>query len=303
MTNLHSFGMEAFTRARCHVEVAAALSWLNARAGMRYAIRTIIAAMLLAAANAALAFDQNHSAWDALLKRHVSVAQDGSSSRADYAGFRADQSALQVYLDGLSSATQTEYRGWTREQQLAFLVNAYNAFTVRLVLTRYPDLKSIKDLGSLLKSPWKKEFFTLLGAERSLDDVEHGLIRAPGAFNEPRIHFALNCASIGCPMLRDRAYVAERLDSQLEDSVRRFLGDRSRNRYDPASKALEVSRIFDWYKVDFEKGNRGTSSVPQFLARYADFLADGAAARALVREGQAQVRYLDYDWTLNDFKH
>jgi hypothetical protein len=267
---------------------------------MRSAARIIIAALLLAAGNAALAFDQSHAAWEALLKRHVLVAQNGSASRVDYAGFRADQSAFQTYLDGLSAVTETEYRGWSREQELAFLVNAYNAYTVKLVLTRYPDLKSIKDLGSLLRSPWKKAFFMLLGAERSLDDVEQGLIRAPGAFDEPRIHFAVNCASIGCPMLRDQAYVAERLDTQLEESARRFLGDRSRNRYDPVSAELEVSRIFDWYKADFEKGNHGIGSVPQFLGRYADFLADGAAARALVRQGQVKIRYLDYDWTLND---
>jgi hypothetical protein len=299
---LHGFGFDTRIRARCSVAVAAALSWLGASVGMRSTIRFVVAAILLVAADAAVAFDQNHTAWDALLKRHVIVAQDGRSSRIDYAGFHNDQSALQVYLDGLSSVAQTEYRAWTRERQLAFLINAYNAFTVELVLTRYPDLKSIKDLGSLLKSPWKKEFFTLLGARRSLDDLEHGLIRAPGAFNEPRIHFALNCAAIGCPMLRDEAYVAERLDSQLEDSVRRFLADRSRNRYNSSTTALEVSRIFDWYKADFENGNRGAGSVPRFLARYSDLLADAAAARALVREGRVQVRYLDYDWTLNDSK-
>jgi hypothetical protein len=262
-----------------------------------------IAAILLVASHAAHAFDQKHGAWNALLQRHVVVAQDGSSSRVDYAGFRTDQGGFQAYLDGLSAVTEAEYRGWTRAEQLAFLINAYNAFTIKLVLTRYPGLKSIKDLGSFLKSPWKKEFFMLLGAERSLDDVEHGLIRAPGAFDEPRIHFAVNCASTGCPMLRDKAYVAESLDAQLEDSVRRFLGDRSRNRYDPAAGTLDVSRIFDWYKADFEKGNRGISSAAQFLARYADLLADGAAARAVVHQGQAQVRYLDYDWTLNDTKH
>jgi Protein of unknown function, DUF547 len=270
---------------------------------MRYSLRIIVAAILLAAINAAFAFDQNHAVWDTLLKRHVAVAQNGGSSQANYAGFNQNLGELNAYLDSLSSVTETEYRGWTREQQLAFLINAYNAFTIKLVLTRYPDLKSIKDLGSFLRSPWKKEFFSLLGAERSLDDVEHGLIRAPGAFDEPRIHFAVNCAAIGCPMLRNEAYVAERLDSQLEDSARRFLGDRSRNRYDPASGKLEVSRIFDWYKGDFEKGNRGITPVPQFLARYADLLADGTAARAVVRQGQAQIRYLDYDWTLNDTKH
>jgi hypothetical protein len=262
----------------------------------------IAAAILLAATTAAFAFDQNHAAWDALLKRHVSIAQNGSSSRVDYAGFNADAGVLQGYVDGLTAVTPAEYHDWTREQQLAFLINAYNAFTIKLVLMRYPDLKSIKDLGSFLKSPWKKEFFALLGAERSLDGLEHGLIRAPGSFDDPRIHFAVNCASVGCPMLRAEAYVAQRLDAQLDDGVRRFLGDRNRNRYDPVSGALEVSRIFDWYKVDFEKGNRGVSSVPLFLASYADLLADGAPARQAVRQGQAQIRYLDYDWNLNDSK-
>ena len=267
---------------------------------MNHAKRIFAAFILLAAAQAALAFDQTHAAWDALLKRHVAVAQSGVSSRVDYTGFLADQSALQAYLGALSSVTPTEFRDWTREQKLAFLVNAYNAFTIKLILTRYPDLKSIKDLGSILKSPWKKEFFTLLGAERSLDDLEHGLIRAPGVFDEPRIHFAVNCASIGCPMLRDEAYIAERLDAQLDDAARRFLSDRSRNRYDSASATLEVSRIFDWYKADFEKGSRGITSVSHFLARYADFLADGASPRAAIRQAQAQIRYLEYDWALNE---
>ena len=267
---------------------------------MKYTLGIIIAAILLAATQTAFAFEHNHAAWDALLKRHVVVAPDGDSSRVDYAGFDRDQNALHGYLDGLTAVTPTEYRGWTREQQLAFLINAYNAYTIKLVLTRYPGLESIKDLGTLLQSPWKKEFFRLLGAARSLDEVEHGLIRAPGAFDDPRIHFALNCASIGCPMLRGEAYVAARLDALLEDGVRRFLGDRSRNRYDPVSGKLEVSRIFDWYKADFERGGRGPASVAQFLARYADVLADEPAARAAVREGEAQIRYLDYDWALND---
>jgi hypothetical protein len=260
----------------------------------------MIAALLLAASHAAFGFDQRHTHWDALLKRHVVVANDGGSSRADYTGFAADQSALQAYLDGLSSVTEAEYRDWTRGQQLAFLINAYNAFTVKLVLTRYPDLKSIKDLGSFLQSPWKKEFFMLLGARRSLDNVEHELIRVPGVFDEPRIHFAVNCASVGCPMLRGEAYIAERLDAQLDDSARRFLGDHGRNRYDAAAGKLEISRIFDWYKADFEKGNRGITSVPQFLAQFADVLATGEVARAEVRQARAPIRYLDYDWTLND---
>lgn len=257
---------------------------------------------LLLAARAALAFDQTHAAWDALLKRHVVVAQDGGSSRVDYAGMRAERAALQAYLGALSSVAPAEFRGWTRGQRLAFLLNAYNAFTVELVLTRYPDLQSIRDLGGFLQSPWKKAFFRLLGEPRSLDDVEHGMIRAPGAFDEPRIHFAVVCASIGCPMLRNEAYVAERLEAQLEDGARRFLGDRSRNRYDAAAGALQVSKLFDWYGGDFEKGYRGIRSVPQFLAGYADLLADDAAGRAAVREARLPVRTLEYDWKLNDLK-
>ncbi len=262
----------------------------------------IIAVMLLLVGRTACAFDQTHAAWDALLKRDVVVAPGGNASRVNYAAFKRDQDALNLYLDGLSAVAPAEYEGWTREQQLAFLINAYNGYTIKLVLTRYPGIKSIKDLGSLVQSPWKKEFFTLLGAARSLDTVEHGMIRAPGAFDEPRIHFALNCASIGCPMLREEAYVAERLDAQLESGVRRFLGDRTRNRYDPVSDRLELSPIFDWYKADFEKGSRGITSVPQFLARYADFIADEAVGHAMVRRGKLPIRYLDYDWTLNDVK-
>lgn len=253
--------------------------------------------VLLLAARAACAFDPAHAAWDGLLKRGVVVSPDGSSSRVDYAGFKRAQSALAGYLDQLSAVTAAEYESWPRQERLAFLINAYNAFTIKLVLTRYPDLKSIKDLGSLLQSPWKQQFFTLLGEQRSLDDVEHRMIRAPGAFDEPRIHFALNCASIGCPMLREEAYVAARLDAQLESSTSRFLGDRTRNRYDAAAGRLELSSIFDWYKADFE---RGGASVPQFIARYAGALANDAAGQAMVRRGALPIRYLDYDWKLND---
>lgn len=262
---------------------------------MNRPIRILLALALLLGARAALAFDQTHAAWDTLLQRHVVLSPNGNASRVDYAGPRKERAALQAYLGELSSVAPTEFNRWSREQRLAFLINAYNAFTADLILTRYPDLQSIKDLGSFLQSPWKKAFFKLLGEQRSLDDVEHGMIRAPGAFDEPRIHFAVNCASLGCPMLRREAYVAERLESQLENALRRFLADRSRNRHDAAAGALQLSKIFDWYKGDFEKGHRGIRSVPQFLAAYADLLADDAA----VREARLPVRYLEYDWKLN----
>lgn len=245
-------------------------------------------------------FDHRHAAWDQLLRRHVVVAADGTSSTLRYRALMAERQALRAYLDSLSAVTASTYAGWTRAQQLAFLINAYNAFTVELVLTRYPDLKSIKDLGSLLQSPWKKSFFRLLGQERSLDEVEHGLIRALGVFDDPRIHVAVVCASIGCPMLRNEAYVAERLDAQLDDALRRFLSDRTRNRYDAATGTLAVSKIFDWYRKDFEQGHKGITSLQMLFARHADELAPTPQAQAEVRAGRYRLSFLDYDWALND---
>ncbi len=245
-------------------------------------------------------FDHRHSAWDQLLRRHVVVAADGTSSTLRYRALMAERQELRAYLDSLSAVTASTYAGWTRAQQLAFLINAYNAFTVELVLTRYPDLKSIKDLGSLLQSPWEKSFFRLLGQERSLDEVEHGLIRAPGVFDDPRIHVAVVCASIGCPMLRNEAYVAERLDAQLDDALRRFLSDRTRNRYDAATGTLAVSKIFDWYRKDFEQGHRGITSLQAHFARHAGELAQTPQAQADVQAGRYRLSSLDYDWALND---
>ncbi|MEZ5584246.1 MAG: DUF547 domain-containing protein [Candidatus Competibacteraceae bacterium] len=248
------------------------------------------------------AFDHRHAvSWNTLLDRHVVLINQGNASQVDYAGFKADQAALKSYLDRLSMVSEADYRRWSKPQpqQLAFLINAYNAFTVDLILTRYPNLKSIKDLGSVFQSPWKKAFFTLLGQERSLDDVEHNMIRAPGVFNEPRIHVAVNCASIGCPMLRNEAFVASSLDAQLDDSMRRFLADRSRNRFDAPNKTLLVSKIFDWYQDDFAKGYQGFTSLQATFARYADVLGDTPQEQDAIRKGGLNIRYLDYDWALN----
>ncbi|HXJ09272.1 MAG TPA: DUF547 domain-containing protein, partial [Burkholderiales bacterium] len=140
-------------------------------------------------------------------------------------------------------------------------------------------------------NPFKDEFFSLLERKRSLDWIEQENLRKK--FREPRVHFALNCASVGCPMLREEAYVGARLERQLEEQAARFLADRSRNRF--ADGRLEVSKIFDWYKEDFEPR-------PAYFARYAGALADAADARALIAAGRAPITFLDYDWSLNDAK-
>jgi len=259
-----------------------------------------LALLVFFAARPAEAFDQTHAAWTALLKKHVVVLDGGKASRVNYAGFAQDRAALKGYLDTLSSVPVAEYSAWKKPEQLAFLVNSYNAFTVEKILTRYPDLKSIRDFGSVFGNPWKDKFFTLLGKPMTLDGIEHDTIRAPGSFDDPRIHFAANCASIGCPMLREEAYVPDRLDRQLDEQTERFLSDRSRNRY--GGGALEVSKIFDWYKKDFTAGHRGVASVEQFLGKYAPLLADKPDDQNAIREGKVKVKYLDYDWSLNDAK-
>lgn len=250
--------------------------------------------------NNAHAWDGSYASWDQLLKKHVAWNASGVASTVSYRGFAADRAELGKVLAGFSAVTRADYDGWSQDEKLAFLINAYNAFTIELILTRYPDLKSIRDLGSLIQSPWKKQFFELLGAPRSLDYVEHDLIRAPGAFNDPRIHMAVVCASVGCPALRPEAYQASRLDRQLDDGVRRFLRDTSRNRYDPAGGRLEVSKIFDWYRQDFEKGYKGIGSREAFFARYADALAADPVAQQRLRDGKPAISFLDYDWSLND---
>jgi hypothetical protein len=253
----------------------------------------IVFALVAPVAGFAQGFDHSHKAWDALLKKHVVVLQAGKASQIRYAEFARDRAALKAYLDTLSRVPEAEFNGWSKPERMAFLINAYNGFTVEKILTRYPNLKSIRDFGTVFGNPWKDKFFSLFGRESYLDQIEHETLRKPGAYNEPRVHYAVNCASIGCPMLREEAYTAERLERQLDEQAVRFLSDRSRNRYE--SGRLEVSKIFDWFKEDF--GVR-----EQYFAKYAKLLADTPEAQKAVAEGKVPLAFLEYDWSLNDAK-
>lgn len=240
--------------------------------------------------------DTRYTAWDGLLKKHVRWLPDGLQSQVDYKGFAADRTALQQVLAQWSAVTPAQFQALPKPEQMAFLINAYNGFTVELILTQYPKLKSIKDLGSFIQSPWKKKFFKLLGEDRHLDWIEHEQLRPNYA--EPRIHAAVNCASIGCPALRDEAFTAAKLDAQLEDGMKRFMSDRTRNRV--ANGQLEVSSIFKWFKEDFEKGHQGLNKLEDVFARYATQLTSNPAEQARLKDRSLRITHLDYDWALND---
>ena len=241
-------------------------------------MRLLLALLLLP--SIAAAFD--HAPWDALLNKHVVVLDGGKASQLRYAALARERASLKAYLQGLSTVRADDFERWPRPEQMAFLINAYNAFTVEKVLTRYPDLESIRDFGKVFGNPFRDRFFSLFGEPFSLDRIEHEVLRK--RYADPRIHYAVNCASVGCPMLREEAYAAPRLERQLDEQALRFLSDRTRNRV--RDGRLEVSRIFDWFREDFEPREA-------FLLRYAALLGVPPGARP-------KLAFLDYDWSLND---
>ncbi|TWX73595.1 DUF547 domain-containing protein [Colwellia sp. C1TZA3] len=238
-----------------------------------------------------------HQPWQALLSQHVTPINNGHSSQVDYAGMKKDQLKLSAYLTTLGTIDKQAFAQWPAHKQLAFLINAYNAWTVALILTVYPDLESIKDLGSFFSSPWSKQFIPLLGETRSLDNIEHELIRGDNKYRDPRIHFAVNCASIGCPALREEAYSADKLEQQLAEQTVRFLTDKSRNRF--AEQSMELSAIFKWYGDDFTLGFRGSNSLPTFILLYHKVLNLTPAQQAGLQSEDMATSFLNYDWALN----
>lgn len=240
---------------------------------------------LLAATASAAGFDHTYASLDQLLKRHVADAL------VDYPALKADPKQLDACLDELAAVREADFLKWTQPQQLAFLMNLYNAATLRLILDHYP-IKSIRKIGGLLSGPWDQPVVRLFGGTVTLGHLEHQILRKKYA--EPRIHFAIVCAAHGCPPLRSEAYVADKLDAQLEDQGRKFLGDARKNSVDAKNRVVNLSRIFKWFSGDFEKKS---GSVQKFVAPF--FPAD---AQAELAKGGFKIFYTDYDWALNEKK-
>ncbi|KXJ49580.1 MAG: hypothetical protein AXW17_00305 [Colwellia sp. Phe_37] len=265
----------------------------------RAKVLPLVVLLMLSAVFSAVTTAQEalHQPWQALLTQHVSPINEGHSSQVNYAGMKTDHAKLTAYLTALGKIDKQTFEQWPALQQLSFLINAYNAWTVELILSAYPDIKSIKDLGSFFSSPWSKKFIPLLGETRSLDNIEHELIRGDNKYGDPRIHFAVNCASIGCPALREEAYTAEKLEQQLEQQTVRFLSDKTRNRFNKAE--MELSSIFKWYQEDFSLGFRASDSLSAFILLYAESLGLMPEQQALLKAKKMDVDYLPYDWQLN----
>ncbi|MCK5280145.1 MAG: DUF547 domain-containing protein [Cyclobacteriaceae bacterium] len=222
----------------------------------------------------------DHEQWTILLQKYVD--RDGM---ADYKGFQKDSINLISYLNELSTNPPDE-NTWSNEEQIAYWINAYNAFTIKLIIDHYP-LNSIKDIGSAIQipfinSPWDIKFIEINGEKLDLNNIEHSILRKK--FNEPRIHFAINCASFSCPKLRREAYSEDKLDVQLNEQAVDFINDPHRNMINGSQ--AEVSKIFSWFKGDFTKNG----SLTDFLNKYAKIKIDE----------DVKISYIKYDWSLNE---
>ena len=211
----------------------------------------------------------DHSQWTAFLQKHVT-----KEGHVDYESIQLHPETLNEYLKALSNSNPNET--WPRNEALAFWINAYNAFTIKLIIDHYP-VKSIKDI----KNPWGEKFITIGNKAMSLNHIEHDILRK---MNEPRIHFAIVCASVSCPKLQNKAFVASKLNSQLTQATTEFLSDTSKNTL--SKNSLELSKIFQWFAKDFKQHG----SLIDFLNQYTK---TGIS-------NNAKIKFKAYNWNLND---
>ena len=221
---------------------------------------------------------ENHVIWAELLNKYV------KPGGVHYAGFKSEEKRLDQYLSALE---HIDSKTLPRDEQFAYYINAYNAWTIKLILSAYPDVKSIKDLGTFLKSPWEKKFVHIDGNVLSLDDIEHRILRP--RFKDPRVHFAINCSAASCPPLRSEPYLGSILDQQLDQSTRSFINNPNSYRLD--GREFYVSRIFKWFAEDFN------DDVVGFYLKYG---RDDLKKQLIEKKDVIQLKYLEYDWSLND---
>ena len=217
-----------------------------------------------------------HDDWTFLVNKHVLA-----NGRVNYKDFAKDENLLDLYLTKLSN--NPPGKSWSENDKIAYWVNAYNAFTIKLILDHYP-VKSIKDIASglpMINSPWDIKFFEIGGIDFDLNTIEHQILRKH--FDEPRIHFAINCASFSCPDVRKEAFEGEKLDQQLAEQARLFLNNSDKNNV--TKDRNQLSPIFSWFESDFRK----YGSIAEFVSLHHEGFSTNN-----------KIEYLDYDWSLNE---
>lgn len=224
----------------------------------------------------------SHEIWDNLLQKHVK-----KTGLVDYKGFIADSTLLNQYL-ALLQKNHPNDQHWSPIEQQCYWMNAYNAFTIALIIRNYP-VASIKDIGKglnipFVSSPWDIKFVQIERQTYDLNNIEHNILRKH--FDDPRIHFGINCASISCPNLAPEAFVAHKMDQQLDSLAVTFINNPSKNKI--SANQAEISKIFSWFKGDFTK----KGSLISFLNKYSKTTINN----------KATISHLDYDWNLNETK-
>jgi hypothetical protein len=247
-------------------------------------------------------FDHDYKNYDAVLKKYV---QNGL---VIYSSLKSERAELDAFIDELKGVSSAELNSWSRDQQLAFWINAYNGWFLQIVTDHYPIKKQVlkglvypANSVQQIRGVWTDIKSTFAGREVSLDFLEHQIIRLE--FGEPRIHFAIVCASIGCPLLRSEAFRPSNLDAQLESAARDFVNNPTKVKFEP--QVIRISKIFDWFSSDFSKFGsvefKKTYSKKEagpigFISRYVS-PADGQ-----ILSGGVKVAYFEYDWSLNEQK-
>jgi hypothetical protein len=211
----------------------------------------------------------DHSIWDKLLKKYVA-----NNGNVDYKGFKTESNKLNDYINYLAS--QVPSKEWSINEQLAYFINVYNANTIKLIIDNYP-INSIKDISN----PWRKDRLKIGEKDYSLADIENGILRK---MNEPKIHFAINCASYSCPKLLNTAYTFDNVQELMERATREFINNPEKNNI--STENPKLSEIFKWYKSDFTENG----SLVDYINQYADIKISA----------ETKVDYLDYNWNLNE---
>ena len=270
------------------VGVSAVASCSNSVNSTQNSLQTADVADVGVAANQSL----NYRDYAEVLQTYVS-----DRGLVDYNGLQANREQLDRFNQSLGNISPETYAAWNEAEQIAFLTNAYNAFTLQSIIDRQPLDDSIRDIPGV----WKRRKFALAGKELTLDNIEHDILRKD--FNEPRIHVALVCAAISCPPLRNEPYLSEQLDAQLDDQTAKFASSPHGLDIDRQDKRVYLSSIFKWYGQDFEptygvedefNGNDKQRAVLNYFSSTLD-----SQEREFLEQEDYRVKYLDYDWSLN----